>query len=170
MVLCFLVTVPVYCDILPWKPDERPPQNFNTDLRWVVASLAERGRMARAHCWCWWNLHPRPAGPPSMTPHLADLCGSEAVALVGKSHCGIGDTELKWPDTYFTLPVWSDIRRNGRRYQHVLVLRGLLTGVILKGLTLRKFVSDICVCMFYVCEEIGFVDWLDRGLIYVRRV
>ena len=34
----------------------------------------------------------------------------------------------------------------------------LLTGVILKGLTLRKFVSDICVCMFYVCEVIGFVD------------
>ena len=24
----------------------------------------------------------------------------------------------------------------------------------------------LCVCMFYVCEVIGFVDWLDRGLIY----
>ena len=34
----------------------------------------------------------------------------------------------------------------------------LLTGVILKGLTLRKFVSDVCVCVFYVCEVIGFVD------------
>ena len=36
----------------------------------------------------------------------------------------------------------------------------------MKGLTLWKFVSDdVCVCMFYVCEVIGFVDWLDRGLI-----
>ena len=26
------------------------------------------------------------------------------------------------------------------------------------SLTLRKFVSDICVCMFCVCEGIGFVD------------
>ena len=34
----------------------------------------------------------------------------------------------------------------------------LLTGVMLKGLILRKFVSDVCVCMFYVCEVIGFVD------------
>ena len=55
----------------------------------------------------------------------------------------------------------------GRRYQHVLALFALLTGVILKGPTLRKFVSDVCVCMFYVCEVTGFVDWLDRGLIYI---
>ena len=34
----------------------------------------------------------------------------------------------------------------------------LLTGVILKGLTLRNFLSDVCVCMFYVCKVIGFVD------------
>ena len=27
-----------------------------------------------------------------------------------------------------------------------------LTGVILKGLTLQKFVSDVCACMFYVCR------------------
>ena len=53
-----------------------------------------------------------------------------------------------------------------RRYQHVLALCALLTGVILKGLTLRKFMS-VCVCMFYVCKVIGFVDWLDRGLIYM---
>ena len=33
------------------------------------------------------------------------------------------------------------------------------------GLTLRKFVSDVCICMFYVWELTGFVDWLDRGLI-----
>ena len=50
------------------------------------------------------------------------------------------------------------IRWNGRRYQHVLALRALLTGVILKGLTLRTFVSDVCVCMFCVCDVIGFVD------------
>ena len=55
----------------------------------------------------------------------------------------------------------------GRRYQHVLAFFALLTGVILKGPTLRKFVSDVCVCMFYVCEVTGFVDWLDRGLIYI---
>ena len=24
-----------------------------------------------------------------------------------------------------------------------------------------------CLCMFYVCEVISFVDWLDRGLIYM---
>ena len=48
----------------------------------------------------------------------------------------------------------------------VALRRALLTGIILKGLTLRKFVSGVCVCMFYVCEVIGFVDWLDRGLIY----
>ena len=27
--------------------------------------------------------------------------------------------------------------------------------------------SDVCVCTFHVCEVIGFVDWLDRGLIYM---
>ena len=35
------------------------------------------------------------------------------------------------------------------------------------GLTLRKSVSDVCVCMFYVSEVTGFVDCLDRGLIYM---
>ena len=39
-----------------------------------------------------------------------------------------------------------------------LLLCALLTGVILKGLTLRIFVSDVCVCMFYVYEVIGSVD------------
>ena len=33
-----------------------------------------------------------------------------------------------------------------------------VTGVILKGLTVRKFVSNVCVCMFHVCKVIGFVD------------
>ena len=33
-----------------------------------------------------------------------------------------------------------------------------LTGIILKGLILRKFVSDVGACIFYVCEVTGFVD------------
>ena len=41
----------------------------------------------------------------------------------------------------------------------------LLTGVVLKGLTLQIFVFDICACktMFYVC--VWIVDWLERGFI-----
>ena len=52
------------------------------------------------------------------------------------------------------------INWNVRRYQHVLALSAFLTGVILKGRTLRKFVSDVCVyyVSFHVCEMIGFVD------------
>jgi len=38
---------------------------------------------------------------------------------------------------------------------------------MLRGLALWKFVSDICVCMFCVWGVIGFVDWLDRGWIYI---
>jgi len=37
----------------------------------------------------------------------------------------------------------------------------------IEGTNSSKFVSDVCVCMFYVCKVTGFVDWLDRGLIYV---
>ena len=74
---------------------------------------------------------------------------------------------LSIPFLYFSLTWYRSLRRNGRWYQHVLALCALLTGVILKGLTLRKFVSDVWVFMFYVCEVIGFVDWLDRGLIYM---
>ena len=59
---------------------------------------------------------------------------------------------------YFSLTWYRSIRRNCRRYQHALALCVLLTGVILKRLTLRKFVSDVCVCIVYVCEVIGFVD------------
>ena len=59
---------------------------------------------------------------------------------------------------FFNLVFNREIRRNGQRYQHVLALCALLTGVILKGPTLRKFVFDVCVCRFYVCEVIGFVD------------
>ena len=37
-----------------------------------------------------------------------------------------------------------------------LALCALLTRVIFKGLTLQKFVFDVCV--FYVCVGTGFVD------------
>ena len=57
---------------------------------------------------------------------------------------------------YFCLTWYRSIRRNGRRYQHVLALCALLTGVILKGLTLRKFVSDVCVCFVFAFMT-GFV-------------
>ena len=36
-----------------------------------------------------------------------------------------------------------------------------------KGLILQTVVSDVCACVFYVCEVIGFVDWLDKSLVYV---
>ena len=50
-------------------------------------------------------------------------------------------------------------RWNGRRYQHVLALYALLTGVILKELVLRKYVFHVCVCMLsFVCTGTGFVD------------
>ena len=65
---------------------------------------------------------------------------------------------LSIPFIYFSLARYRSIRRNGRRYQHALALCAFSTRVILKGLTLRKFVSYVCVCMFYVCEVVGFVD------------
>ena len=49
---------------------------------------------------------------------------------------------------FFPLIWYWYMRWNGRRYQHVLALCALLTGVILKGLTLWKNVFDACVCMF----------------------
>ena len=48
------------------------------------------------------------------------------------------------------------MRRNGRRYRHVLALCVLSAVVILKGLPLRKFV------LFYACAGTGFVDWLEK--------
>ena len=58
---------------------------------------------------------------------------------------------LSIPFLYFSLT--SIDKLDGMvEYQHVLALCALLTGVILKGLTLQKFVSDVCACMFYVCR------------------
>ncbi len=50
-------------------------------------------------------------------------------------------------------------QRNGPRYQHVLVLCAFLTGVIPKGLILRKFCVR-CLCMFCfmsICVMTDFV-------------
>ena len=54
----------------------------------------------------------------------------------------------------FSLIWYRSVRQNGRRYQHILALCALLTRVKLKGLTLLKFVFDVCAC----CVGIGFVD------------
>ena len=75
----------------------------------------------------------------------------------------------------FSLTWYQLIRRNGRRYQHVLALRALLTGVILKGQTLWKFVPEVCVYMYILCL---WSDWfcrltwqrVDYIYIYERRV
>lgn len=66
--------------------------------------------------------------------------------------------------------VWyvSAAEMPGRRHQYVLALYTLLTGIILKGLTLQTCVFDICVYrIFYVCIGID----LRKGLyIIMRRV
>ena len=56
---------------------------------------------------------------------------------------------LPIPFLYFFFNLESEIRQNGRRHQYVLALCALLTGVILKGLGLRKIV-------FYSCDECAF--------------
>ena len=54
---------------------------------------------------------------------------------------------------------------NGSRYQHVLALCAFLTGVIPRGLILRKFCVR-CLCMFYVnlCQLILCFFWIICGL------
>ena len=73
---------------------------------------------------------------------------------------------LSDPFVYFSLIWYRIIGRNGRRYQRVLALCAPLTGVVLNGLTLRRFVFDFCVCMFYLVFAWGLVLWTDltRGL------
>ena len=56
---------------------------------------------------------------------------------------------------------YRSIRRNGRRYQHVLTLCAALTGVILKGLTVRIFLFDV---LFSVWVRIGFSGLTYRVL------
>ena len=53
------------------------------------------------------------------------------------------------------------------RYQHVLALCAFLTGVILKGLVLPRYVFNVYVCMnvlFHGCVGTGFVTDLKKAL------
>ena len=55
-------------------------------------------------------------------------------------------------------------RPNGSRYQRVLALCAFLTGVIPKGLILRKFVFDVCV-RFVFCQFVsGLILWSVANL------
>ena len=88
--------------------------------------------------------------PGNTSSYLSDLCYFCQETIV------VTDQKV-----YYCLPgngsSYLSHRQNGRRYHRVLAVCALLTRVILKGLTLRKFVFDVCVCMFYVCEVICFV-------------
>ena len=94
-------------------------------------------------------------GMCSLLPYGTGIC-HYAILYSLKIFWGVSVHSL----LYFSLIWYQWFRHNG---QHVLALCALLTGVILKGLTFRKFVSDVCVCMFCVCVGIGFVDWLGKG-------
>ena len=50
--------------------------------------------------------------------------------------------------SFFTI-VFNQVLINltGWQYQHVLALGAFLTVVVLKGLTLRSFLFDVCKCM-----------------------
>ena len=63
--------------------------------------------------------------------------------------------------------------QNGRQYQHIQAVYILfLTRAILKGLTLRKIVFDVCVCMhcFTFVYRLVLQIWLKKGFTYLRRV
>ena len=57
-------------------------------------------------------------------------------------------------------------RRNGPRYQRVLALRAFLTGVMPKGLILRKFcVRCLCMFCFMSCKLVsGLILWFMETL------
>ena len=61
---------------------------------------------------------------------------------------------LSIPFLYFFKNLVLINRRNGPRYQRVLALCAFSTGVIPKGLILRKFVSDVFVC-FVLCKFVS---------------
>ena len=69
-----------------------------------------------------------------------------------KKNCFVFVHCLKVKKKMFSLIWYRYIRRTGRGYQNVSALCVLLTGVILKGLTLPKCVFDICV---HVCFVLG---------------
>ena len=68
--------------------------------------------------------------------------------------------------------LYQEIWWNGQQYQHVLALRALLTGVILKGLTLWKFVSNVCVCnnvcFMFVWQLVLWIDLTEGLYIYKK--
>ena len=70
----------------------------------------------------------------------------------------------------FYITIWYQwIRWNGRRCQHVLAWCALSAGVILKGLTLRKCVSDVCVCMYRFIFVQGLGLWADLRMGWCTR-
>ena len=50
-------------------------------------------------------------------------------------------------------------RRNGPRYQRVLAFCAFLTGAIPKGLILRIFLFDVCVCFLCICVGTDLLFW-----------
>ena len=72
---------------------------------------------------------------------------------------------------YFFFKIWYlKTRREGRRYQHVLLLCTFLTGGILKGLFLRKF-CVCCLCKYvlcHVCVETNFVDFKEFYMTFTQ--
>ena len=72
---------------------------------------------------------------------------------------------LSIPFIYFSL-IWHQYSRwNGWRYHSVLALCAPLNGGNIEGTK----TSQMCV-LFYVCVGNGFVDWLEKTFIHVRRV
>ena len=65
---------------------------------------------------------------------------------------------------FFNIDGW-----NVQWYQHVLALCVLLTGVVLKGLTLKICVWCLCMYdLFSVCIGNVFVDWLEKRFMYEK--
>ena len=50
-------------------------------------------------------------------------------------------------------------RRSDARYQRVLALCAFLTGAIPKGLILRIFLFDVCVCFLCICVGTDLLFW-----------
>ena len=71
---------------------------------------------------------------------------------------------LSIPFSYFKKNLVLINQRNGPRYQHVLALCAFLTGVIPKGLILKKIAFDVCVC-FVLCKLVsGLILWFLGNL------
>ena len=86
-------------------------------------------------------------GMCSMLPYDTGIC-YYAFIYFSIFHC------LSIPFLYFFKNLVLIHRRYGPRYQPVLALRAFLTGVVPKGLILRNFVFDVCVC-FVLCKFVS---------------